>query len=420
MAFLLCPLLTGCISPPPDVADPYILDSVEEGRAVVGLVDSGINPYHEGFRDDLVRLPTDFIDSQTGERPRAVALSREGTFDERYSRDRPIWNSLEPGVLYWFEGTRVLGVSFARSASPAVLDTNESLFHGTGAASVVRRTHPAAWVVMAQIDFDFPDSEDTTLLNLEEKSTSVAWLSDQSWVDVISLSVGLEGNPPSPTWQVFADATRQAVERGKLIVTAATNVPTPTVGGSSGFPWVVSVGGVSSSTRGDQPQSGRMVDLVADDRWAVAGRSIDGYRNLSGTSFGTPVVAGVAARALSKVRVDVGEEGGSDGVLCVCLGKPITQRELRAALNASGVYWETTSFDPLNFTDPMTHIVQGPAVPIGPAPWLQMGWGYIGETAWQTVVAVLRDEPVSPKPPAAVAYMAQQQAMREAYWSSPP
>ena len=82
--------------------------------------------------------------------------------------------------------------------------------------------------------------------------------------------------------------------------------------------------------------------------------------------------------------------------------------------------YNSTDFDPPDPGPNPVDLIGLPSIPILPTPWVQMGWGYVGNDTWKTIVATLQGNPPPPKPPEAVAYMAQQQAAREAYWSNRP
>lgn len=412
-------LLAGCVAP--DGIQPAET-SGERGRGlgprvVVGLVDDGVNPYHEVFQEPQAVLPSDFVDIRTGLPPVSLSLSAEGSFEERLRRDQAIWKSLVPWRLYWFEGTRVLALSTNEpSSDPLLLDYG----HGQATASIVRNVSRDAWVLMVQTPGAVPgEGKESALSAFEKAAAGVDWLADQPWVDVLSLSIGFEGNPPLPVWEQFTRATLHATGKGKPVVIGAANLPTPTLlSGSNGPPWVITVGGAEGSARGIQPQAGLIVDVVADYRRWTAGREPDSYYPRHGTSFSTPVVAGNIAQALLALREQAGYAGGVvEGVLCSCRGRNVTATDLRLALNASATYWSTLDWDPLNYSDDPAELALFGTAPVLPAPWVQMGWGYVGDDTWQTMVSVLQGNPTPEKPEAARAYMGQQQALREAYWS---
>jgi hypothetical protein len=130
---------------------------------------------------------------------------------------------------------------------------------------------------------------------------------------------------------------------------------------------------------------------------------VEGFRDSTGTSFAAPAVAGVVAEALFHLRA----EGNSV--------KPV---ELRPFLNATAAYWQASEWSPGSLPDSPEAFFDT-SVPIL-LPWQQMGWGHVGPEHVAAIVgAVTGEAPPPPKPPEAVAWMAAQQAAREAYWSLP-
>jgi hypothetical protein len=211
------------------------------------------------------------------------------------------------------------------------------------------------------------------------------------------------------------------VDSGKLVTAAAFNLPTPTIGsGTCGPPWVISVGGVESVTHGEQPRAAKLVDVVSDYTRLIPGSEPDAYENASGTSLGAPLVAGVLANSVLDLRSRAREAGGAAGVLCSCRGRNVTNADFRGALNATAQYWNLTDYDPLNYSSDPILLLAFATTPILPAPWVQMGWGFVGPDTGAEVVRVLAGGRADPKPVPAVAYMAQQEALREAYWGPGP
>lgn len=418
-ALLITTLLAGCLSPGTGGNGGSVVGVAEPPWVAVGIVDSGINPYHNVFQDPGAVLPPGVVDARTGLPPVPLQLSQEGTFDERVTADRAMWKSLEKGTLYWFRGTRVLGYSLLDNPGEDRFIGNT--FHGTGVASVLRNLSREAWILVVQIRFDLVVAgEEDPLPAFLDAADGVAWLADQPWVDVVSLSIGAEGNPPLPELEAIAAATHRAVDAGKVVAVGAANLPSPTVqSGTNGPPWVISVGGAEGSTRGVSPQSGQIVDVVADYTRTVAGTEPDEYLTLHGTSLSTPVVAGAVAQALLELRVAADHDGGPTGdVRCPCLGRNITQGELRQALNATAAYFSTAEWAPLNYSNDPVMLAAFATAPVLPAPWVQMGWGYVGAETVPLLVAALRGEALPEKPAEASQYMATQQALREAYWNA--
>lgn len=389
-------------------------------HVVVGIVDTGVNPYHEAFQEVGARLPPDLIDARNGKPPIVLRLWQAGTWEERMAHDRDIWAGLQPGVLYWFEGTRILAISFEHGEEGDLLRDHAN--HGTGVVDGLHRIAPEAWMVMVQSSGNPIASGPAAF---QEANESLRWLITQPWVDLVTTEYVATANPPG-LWETmgFTDASRTIALSGRPFVNAAGNDPQPTViGGTSGPPWVIAAGGVEPLTRGDVPEQSRLVDVVADSVGLLADyHSTTNYTYHAGTSFASPRVAATLAQALLKLREDANDTAGlRDGVLCACRGRDVTARDLREALNLSAVYWNTTDWDPTKVptNDPLGPLAYS-SVPELPAPWLQMGWGYVGNMTWQSVVAHIAGAAQPDRPSLAVQYMAAQQALREAYWQAHP
>ena len=385
---------------------------------VVGAVDTGINPYHDQFQAPGITLPKRFVDVHTGKPPIALRLAQEGTFDERWTSDERMWMSLEKGALYWFEGTRILAMSLNEPSPDGRINDGGS--HGTEVASTLRTVSPEAWVVMIQAP-NFPARNDTTFAAFDKAAEGIQWLAEQPWIDILSLSLGIPGNPPAPVWDALEAATRAAVQAGKVVVFPAGNEPSASIfQGTAGPPWVISAGGAEPSVQGEHATASKLVDVVADFTRVAAGREPDEYNHAHGTSFSAPEVAGNIAQALLGLRKASNETSAEPpGVLCVCNDTHLVVHDFREALNASAVYWNTTDWDPLNYTSTSTlDFLFNPTAPILPTPWVQMGWGYVGNDTWRTMVDFLQGHPPPAKPDAAKQYMAAYQAAREAYWAA--
>ena len=124
---------TAGASPVPKPRDPV---------AVLALNDSGINPYHQAFRDCSARAqchPSTYIPGY----PRSAKPLRLTLDAPDWGRaalaDCKIWDGVKPGKLYWVPGTRIVGavafgVPFDSEVcnEPLILDVHG---HGTMTAS---------------------------------------------------------------------------------------------------------------------------------------------------------------------------------------------------------------------------------------------------------------------------------------------
>jgi hypothetical protein len=401
--------LGGCLGTPlpgqPDHNPP------EEAIVIVALVDSGINVYHRDFQDPAaISLP-----SRLSALPIIpVDLSFGPDYESSRAADSTFWNSLESGQLYWFRGTRILAASMQDpSAGQEMLDT---VPHGTGAVATIMGHAPASWVLMVTAGtVPLPET------NFAYTAEAVRWLGKQPWIDAISLSLGLPFHLRDSNLEEVVAATRSATANGKIVVASIGNDPTPGVTSQfAGPPWVVSAGGVENGTKGESTLASKGPDFVSDYAvQAPCGEHVTDYCEYIGTSFSTPMVAGAFARAIHDLRVATGHQGGiQDGALVKASGLRVTNHDLREAFNRTATYWATTDYQPR--PPPLDDPILAPfrvTHPIGPAPWTQMGWGYVGHEHGPLVADLLfHGQPLPEKPPEAVRHMEAQQAAREAYW----
>lgn len=411
--------LSGCMGAPSQTAlEEASADAEAAGitsDVIVALIDTGIQPYHDAFK-----APPDW---QPPKIPGAISLGED--FQKRVLADLGVWNELQPNQIYYFESTRVFAVSkFHHSSAvnardnPHVIYDDEvgELGHGTGTASLVAQASPHATILMV---------ESSGSLN-----NAWIWVRDQPWIDVVSVSQGAVANLPDtdPGPDRDAHVTQQIVGNGKLVVGSAGNQPTPNVMDATAAPWVIAVGGAEERTRGETIITSKLADVVANftsDR--VANKSdLHGYFRNGGTSMGTPVVAGTLAEALYELRHRYRDPGVrlEHGALVDATGKTITNADLREALNATAAYWDTTQYDPTNYTYTQPFELLGLTVPILPAvwgtsvgPWTQMGWGFVDERLVPDLVAILSGEkPMPEKPADAVRFMDQVAEIKAKYW----
>jgi PKD repeat protein len=234
--------------------------------AVIAVVDSGINPYHDEFRDPAFTAhPSTYIDRYPADAA-ALELSFDASqFSKAVSADEEVWDSVGGRTLYWIPGTRIVGaVSVEADGANRILDDNG---HGTATASV------AAGATIGTCD--------TCLIVAVEGlgPEPLEWAMEQPWIDVVSNSWTLclatcQPNtgimPGAPVSTVDPEETRQAVEKGKTVVFAAGNgmmnafdVPQVTYANAySGPDWIVTVGAADADSGSTVAGTGRPVDVV--------------------------------------------------------------------------------------------------------------------------------------------------------------
>jgi hypothetical protein len=394
---------SGQVSGPDPPRDPRVPASAADARVVVAVIDTGINVYHDAFQragglpDDVV---ASFQNTMDDAAPQRVPLGHQGSFDERLDADADTWDTLEPRTLYYFEGTNVLGISFAQNQDYVVLD-DPSDGHGSGTSGAVLAANPNAIVVLV---------EGLT-------SDGEAWAAQQPWIDVVSMSYGPIGSIPG-SGSLFGLTTHQATramwDAGKVPVGAADNTPSLAPNDeTAGPPWVVGVGGDHEETKCRDHVSGTFPDVTSDFTQTLPRHdSTDENRTMSGTSFATPKTAGIYSSILLEVRKAWNHTGGitAEGAMAASAdGRSLTNADLRGAVNRTATYFDFMDCE-----------AGGTQLPVNPAaPWLQMGWGHVGIDLVDPAVADLLGSSAAPEKDAgAVAFMEALHAYRELLWEN--
>lgn len=414
----------------PEPFDPPILADamVANEGVVVAVIDTGVNPYHEAFREAPPTAATP-IDALTGDLPRRADLSLDLDQEPALLADDAFWRGVEPHVLYRFEGTRLFGISMiddrhfeSYPLNPAYRDSYTILDdhgHGTATAATVLSQAPNATIVMVEIH---------STMAWEGIARAIDWVTAQPWIDVVSVSMGnnlgiagphsSDGDPG----RLLPEACLAAVRSGKVYVGSAGNDPTVQYADNAdGPPWVIAVSGVDAQAKSRGVMMASTHDFVANYT-VLAPRhdNASAYNWIQGTSFAAPQTAGAFAKAIHDIRAAVDHVGGLtvDGLLVDRGTMQLDNHDFREAFNRSAVYWDTTQYHP---TDPTGngpgHVVYGSGIPILPRPYLQMGWGYVDTAVAERVVGhLLGTTSVPEKPPDAIAYMALHHNLRTAYW----
>lgn len=393
----------------PEDAVPHESLGLDPGtHVVVAVVDTGINPYHAAFRAARpMGIPASFLEQYPVDaRPLALSLGA-GSYQAARDADERTWADVVTNQLYYVPGTRIVGaISFGLStfgnAAPNTVPILDEDGHGTATSSRVAYAAPDALLVMVEA-------------GAEEFDEAVAWASSQPWIDIVSISAGPVANVPAawPSYALGASqlGTSAAWESGKLVFAAAGNEPTPTTGSQfSGPAWVIAVGGAYPNGRGEPGTASKAMDIVSDYApEAAVHDSTDATEPRSGTSFSAPNAAGAAAQALYLLRSHTGWTRGIEGGALLpsgpgLLAEGLTNAELRHALEGVARYWDTAEWSPVS------------GLPIAPAPWVQMGWGYFGPEDVPALVQALESGHVPEKPGEAQVYQAAMLQTRMAMW----
>jgi hypothetical protein len=275
---------------------------------VVAVVDTGINPYHVDFRrPELTAHPSTYVEGFPKDTPAVPITFGDPALVTSAQRDRAAWDRVKPNELVWIPGTNVVGAIgpfdftnptglgdgiTAHAAGHPVLDLESG--HGTAVAS------------MAGGSIHGPDTDDTLIVAVKGNVDALRWVSEQPWIDVVTLSWW---NVRPADFTGVARASRAAVASGKLVCVANMNYSIPMIWTASGGPsWNVYVGAASEKTRGEHSYTGWPSDVLglAGVTAAHAERN-DGEQTANGTSVAAPNVCGLHAKVLSQVRGLLGD-----------------------------------------------------------------------------------------------------------------
>jgi hypothetical protein len=408
-----------------------------ESNAVVAFLDTGINPYHEVYRDSSPRAsqhPSTYLPSFPKD-AEALHLSF-GILDyaDAVAADcERVWKKIVPGKLYWFPGTRIVGaVSFmvdqtgfdcssGDSYNARILDNNG---HGTMVSSRAASKHYGACrdclIVAAHWS--------STLGSRDEAMAALRWTAANShWIDAQSHSWG----PIAPFWD---PAVGENVELAGIAgadpefvrvveMTSQRNLAFWATGNGTAFragvlghptllsphltPSAIGVGGHDSGHVTTWP--GFPPHLVSDacgswaahpDDTAQSGDSVG-----SGTSAATPFVAGGAAKILKDARTllgdpRVGVHGGAvaRGPAGLVPSGPLADGVLTLAEWRELLYKTATARPKAQFEDgpPCLDPVYGPTpakwedVPESYPEYTSIGYGAVDDPATALAGQVLR------------------------------
>ncbi|CAN5337308.1 hypothetical protein BH24CHL10_BH24CHL10_02400 [soil metagenome] len=303
------------------VADEARLAAETTAVTIIGVADSGINPYHLEFSaatypdpdvlaltDNFTRHPSEYIPGYPADAEALPITLGQGYFP---AQDAPIWDgntTIQAGELYWIPGTKIVGAVDAGGSTGVtsgadthpILDDNG---HGSGSASVSTGNRygycPTCLLVVVEA--------------LDE--SVVAGL---PWVDISTNSFGYVGGLPVGPVVGANEVTRAATERGQTTLFAAGNgvgnafdVPISTYGSDQTGPdWTITVGAIRRDNQRAVIGDGIPVHISAwgDGNLPSACRTgTVGQCAFGGTSAATPYTAGVFGTVLTEVRQAIGD-----------------------------------------------------------------------------------------------------------------
>jgi Subtilase family len=300
------------------VGDADRLSKSTVAITVVGVADSGINPYHYEFSAatypdpdvlaltrNFTRHPSEYVTGYPASSTALPITLGQGYFP---AKDRAIWSNVEVGKLYWIPGTKIIGAIDAGDSSAVNADPDATRIvdddgHGTGSSSVStgnRYGYCPTCLLM------FTESLDTTFNE------------SFPWVDITSHSFGTVGGVPLGLALGPDLDTKAAAERGQTVLFAAGNgvgnafdVPQITYGsGDTGNDWTITVGAIRRDNQRAIVGDGIPVEISAwgDGNLPSACRTgTVGQCAFGGTSAATPYTAGIFGTVLTRVRQAIGD-----------------------------------------------------------------------------------------------------------------
>jgi subtilisin family serine protease len=189
----------------------------------------------------------------------------------------------------------VNGINLCDDASPLALHVPGIDWHGSAVASVLGAAADGSGMVGAA-----PDARIMAVRWLEPRCSTVSYA-----VEAIDYAIANGAQVINASWGAYdasaalLDAVERAADAGVLIVAAAGNEGSNVVLYPAAYHAsnVVSVGAITADGRlADYSSRGSSVDLAAPGSGILAIDVLDGgYALVDGTSFATPLVAGIAA-----------------------------------------------------------------------------------------------------------------------------
>ncbi|MGH7730059.1 MAG: S8 family serine peptidase [Candidatus Eiseniibacteriota bacterium] len=430
-------------------------------HVVIGLIDTGVNPYHVAYRRPEYTIhPSLYIEGFPADAP-ALGINFDGSdyVAARNGDDGPVWSQVAGRTLYWIPGTNIIGAYSIRNEAgtpPAgvtqrpIIDDNG---HGTGTSSVAGG---AAFSFATRAALG--SNPEALLVIIEGLGhDAMEWALNQPWIDVVS---GSYGNPLAIPYNDLIDGFAQEVpvvqeelgqyeyrftapfvlRDGRTACFSAGNGLSRTgiaydryssIRPTSGPSWVVTVGAISPRNEQDYGWHSVPVDLSSyGNHWpAAAPFSLDGEREFGGTSNATPVAAGVFSRALLAVRRTLGDavEGihvhataaGSENVPALGPGN------IAGGLAADGVLTRLELQDAVFKTarpgeiDPESYLFDPLVVPDSPLYFTMQGYGLANVASAVRATEVLLGRAPMPERPEVDAWIAAIDLIRDSVWPPP-
>lgn len=296
---------------------------------IIGMSDSGINPYHSEFSaetypdprvleltENFTRPPCEYI-ANFPCRSQPIPITLNGEYYPE--QDKALWHTpvagqygfVQPGVQYWIPGTKIIGAfsngGYDDAPADLIVDNNG---HGSGSAGVAVGNRYGYCPTCLIFIVDGLDDDDVYGFPYAEITTH---------------SHGYVGNAPlgvtalnDPLDLLIDPSSKQAVERGVNVLFSAGNgvgnafiVTNETYGSDQNGPaWTVLVGALRRDTSGAIVGEGTPAHVSSwGDGWlpSACRTGVDNICPHSGTSAASPYTAGVFGSVLRGVRQALGD-----------------------------------------------------------------------------------------------------------------
>lgn len=356
------------VAPATDADGALLAGSDVAPRVVVGVTDSGINPYHEVYyRQNLTAHPCTYVEGYDDCDVPALHLTvgpGGGSYQERLEADGAQWDKVGAGKWFWIPRTNLIAVHCPDGGSSqgglCILDDESS--HGTGTTSNVLTEAPDALLVFNEGSSSAQLAQAPVPLDIESNS----------WGSLAPLYAGFVNGPTGT--QVCHDSIDDPASI--KFRSAGNNGPVPNMGDCwrNGHRAYSVSGGYPDGTHGTM--SGSAPDFASYWCRPVASvGSVDGWGSSCGTSFAAPTAAGTAAAALLEIRREMGYTG------------PSTTDEVAPGLSheafIDAVIWGAT-YDP----EPRDGFPNGDVTGAvtGLTPWYWWGWGWLDAQVTDQIV----------------------------------
>jgi hypothetical protein len=347
---------------------------------VIADIDSGINPYHDYFRAGSPiyagtapsAVTPDVLAAFGIDETHIIDLTRTGNPTADLAADKAKFDAVKTGELYWFKGTNIIATTFSPGNIPLLPDDEDDT-HGVSTAGSALTANPEAILLFVE----------------GTGAAGETFAYTHPMVDIVTTSYGFPGSLPIDGH--LTNSYTGVYCNGKLHFGAADNSPALSTGdGTSGPWWSIGIAGwEEGSSEGRQASSGNFVDFVADFGQLQPGCQSCQSEDMGfhyGTSFATPMSAGIASKALLETRRAYGDTGGIrllDGVPTMAANADhrTTNWQIRRALEVAAFIPSALDWDPIEGAIDQS-------LPVNDAtPYLQVGWGLLSHLPEKAVVA---------------------------------